>query len=154
MDIMTNLNERLTIVTGGVCHGGEDYINKILSRSPIKLPDDYINFLKTISGDKNIGIAFQVDCKGREIFIWGAEFGYDRITTEFNFPIYNDFMKCAWLIGDDVGDLMYFYGEGDEGLGIYKAEAGALDISDSSKIADSLTDLLVNGVGLDILFTL
>jgi len=63
-------------------------------------------------------------------------------------------MKCAWLIGDDVGDLMYFYGEGDEGFGIYKAEAGALDISDSSKIADSLTDLLVNGVGLDILFTL
>lgn len=153
MDILGNLNERLT-VSGKVCHGGEEYIKKAVDQSPIKLPDDYINLLKNISGDKNPGIAFQVDGKGREFFIWSAELGYDRITTEFDDPLYDDFTKCTWLIGDDVGDLMYFYGEGKEGFGIYITEAGDMDINDSSKIADSLTDLLVNGVGLDILFKL
>ncbi len=49
---------------------------------------------------------------------------------------------------------MYFYGEGNEGFGIYRAEAGALDIRDSDKIADSLTEFLVNGIGIDIAITL
>jgi len=42
MDIISNLNERLTIVKGGVCRGGEDKIKEVLSESPVKLPDDYI----------------------------------------------------------------------------------------------------------------
>lgn len=63
-------------------------------------------------------------------------------------------MNCTWMIGDDVGDLIYFYGEGNGGFGIYRAEAGALDINDSDKIADSLTEFLVEGVGIDVAITL
>lgn len=154
MDILDKLNERLTIVEGRVYHGGEDYIKKILRESPVNLPEDYINLLKSISGDENAGIAFQVDGGGEEIFIWSAKLAYERRTREFKLPVYEDFINCAWLIGDDVGDLMFFYGEGKEGFGIYCAEAGDLDINDSAKIADSITEFLVDGVGIDIAITL
>ena len=40
-------------------------------------------------------------------------------------------------------------GEGKEGFGLYVADAGALSLDDADKIADSLTDLLVHGVGID-----
>lgn len=155
MDIMSNLNERLTIVQGGgeVCHGGEEYIKKVVEQSPVKLPEDYIDFLKVISGDNNIGISFQVDGKGNNFFIWSAKFGYECVTIEYDEPVYEDFLKFTWLIGDDVGECRYFYATGDEGFGIYKTDVGVMYLPQSKKIADSLTDLLVNGVGLDILFT-
>lgn len=154
MDIMSNLNKRLTTVvdSGGVCPGGEEYIKKVMEQSPVKLPDDYIDFLRVISGDKNIGISFQVDGKGREFFIWSAKFAYECVTIEYDEPVYENFLKCTWLIGDDVGENRYFYGEGNEGFGIYRTDAGEMDPYNPVKIADSLTDLLVNGVGLDVLF--
>jgi len=154
MDIISNLNERLTIIDdgSGVCHGGEEYIKKVVEQSPVKLPDDYVDFLKVISGANNIGISFKVDGGVQEFFIWGAKFAYECVNTEYSHPVYADFLSCTWLIGDDVGEFRYFYGEGAEGFGIYKTTAGEMDICGSNKIADSLTDLLINGVGLDILF--
>lgn len=154
MNILDKLNERLAIVEGKVCHGGEDYIKKILRESPVNLPDDYIEFLRSISGDKNVGIGFQVDKGGAMIFIWSAEVALEKRNREFNYSFNKDFMNCTWMIGDDVGDLIYFYGEGKGGFGIYRAEAGALDINDSDKIADSLTEFLVEGVGIDVAITL
>jgi len=155
MDIISNLNKRLTMVEGGIWHGGEDKIKKVLSESPVKLPNDYIEFLKLISGkEKSLGISFLVDDKGHEIFIWSAEMALNKRNLDFNFPFYKDFTDCTWMLGDDLGDLIYFYGEGNEGFGIYRSEAGGLDIGDSDKIADSLTDFLVNGVGIDIAITL
>ena len=155
MDIMSNLNKRLTIVIGGgeVCPGGGEYIKKVVEQSPVKLPNDYIDFLNIISGDNNIGISFRVDGGAEELFIWSAKFAYERLNTDFSHPVYADFVNCTWLIGDDVGEYRYFYGEGDKGFGIYKTDAGEMDPYNPEKIADSLTDLLVNGVGLDILFT-
>jgi len=150
MDIISNLNERLTIVKDRVCHGGEDKIKKVLIESPVKLPDDYIELLRIISGDENSGISFQVDDGGLEIFIWSAKLALEKRNREFNYPFYKKFMSCTWMLGDDVGDLIYFYGEGNEGFGIYRGEAGGLDYNDADKIADSLTEFLVNGVGIDI----
>jgi len=154
MDIISNLNERLTIVEGGVCHGGEGKIKKVLSESPVKLPDDYIEFLRIISGDENLGIGFEVDADGSEIYIWSAEFALKKKSEDFSHPIYKDFMECSWLLGDDLGGLVYFYGEGNEGFGLYRGSAGGLDYNYADKIADSLTDFLVNGIGIDIAISL
>ena len=154
MKIIKNINERLTYGEGDFCYGGDEKIKKVLSESPVKLPDDYIEFLRSISGDKNVGIGFQVDKGGAMIFIWSAEVALEKRNREFNYSFNKDFMNCTWMIGDDVGDLIYFYGEGNGGFGIYRAEAGALDINDSDKIADSLTEFLVEGVGIDVAITL
>jgi len=154
MNIISNLNERLTIVEGGVCHGGEDKVQKVLSQSPVKLPDDYIEFLKIISGDENLGIGFEVDGDGAEIYIWSAELSLQNMNLEFNQPFNKDFLSCSWLIGDDLGGLVYFYGIGKEGFGLYRVSAGGLSYNYAKKIADSLTDFLVDGVGIDVAITL
>lgn len=33
-------------------------------------------------------------------------------------------MEEVWLIGDDLGDLVYFYAKGKAGYGIYRTDAG------------------------------
>lgn len=67
-------------------------------------------------------------------------------------PIYDDIIDQIWLIGNDLGDLLYFYGNGKDGFGLYVAEAGSLCFEDADKIADTLTDFLVKGVGIDTAF--
>lgn len=68
---------------------------------------------------------------------------------EYAAPIYDDIIDKIWMVGDDLGDLLYFYGERKEGFGLYVADAGVLLLDDADKIADSLTDLLVHEVGID-----
>ena len=58
-------------------------------------------------------------------------------------------------IGGDVGDLVYCYGKGKDGVGIYRTEEGSLCLDEmADKIADTLTDFLVKGVGIDTALTL
>ena len=149
MDIISNLNERLRVIDRRD-EVVEEYIKKIVERSPIKLPDDYIDFLKEICCD-NVAVSFEIDGV-KEFVIWSAKFGYECVTREYGEPIYEDFVSWTWMIGDDIGEEIYFYGEGKEGFGIYKTDVGVMDFNYSEKIADSLTDLLVNGVGLSIIF--
>lgn len=154
MDILKNLNHRLTIEEGAICYGGEENINKVISESKIKLPEDYIEFLRNISGEDNLGIAFLVDNDDSEIFIWSAGFALEK-REEFYAPFDDDFFERAWLIGCDLGDLVYCYGEGKDGFGIYRTEDCSLCFDElTDKIADTLTDFLVNGVGIDIAISL
>lgn len=154
MDILNNLNHRLSICEGAVCYGGEENIKKVVSKSPIQLPEDYIEFLKCISGGDNLGIAFLVDNDGCEISIWSAGFALVKLEEFYFAPILADFFEHAWLVGDDLGDLVYFYGEGKDGFGLYRVGAGSLGFEYAEKIADTLTDFLVNGIGIDVAITL
>ena len=150
MDILKNLNHRLTITEGTACYGGEEDIKELMEKSPIQLPEDYIEFLKSISGGDDVGVSFQVDDTGHEINIWNAGFAMEKLE-EFYAPFLDDFLKNVWFIGDDLGDLVYCYGKGKEGFGLYCFDAGALGYFEhADKIADTLTDFLVKGVGIDV----
>ena len=73
---------------------------------------------------------------------------------EHYIPDLHDFMEKGWLIGCD---LLFYYGEGEEGFGIYRVGAGVLSLNPldlARKIAYTLTDFLVKGVGIDIATTL
>ena len=156
MDILKNLNHRLSLVEGAACYGGEEDVKRVVSESPIQLPEDYTEFLKSISGGDDGGVEFLVDDGGLEIVIWDASMAMEK-REEFSFPSSHDFMEKVWLIGDDLGDLVFCYGEGEEGFGIYRVSAGVLSLSAldfAKKIADTLTDFLVEGVGIDIATTL
>lgn len=156
MDILKNLNHRLSLVEGEACYGGEEDVKRVVSESPIQLPEDYIEFLKNISGGDDGGVEFLVDDDGLEIVIWDAAMAIEK-HAEFSSPSSHDFMEKVWLIGDDLGDLVFCYGEGEEGFGIYRVGAGTLSLSSKAlakKIADNLTDFLVKGVGIDIATTL
>jgi len=154
MDIIANINQRLSFDEDSICLGGEDKIEKVMNESPFKLPDDYIEFLRTISGGENTGIAFEVEDEGMDIFIWSAQVALEKRNRDFNYPFNKDFMECSWMVGDDLGGLVFFYGEGKDGFGLYRGSAGGLDYNYADKIADSLTDFLVDGVGIDVAITL
>jgi hypothetical protein len=154
MDILKNLNHRLTFTEGEASYGGENEIKMVLSESPIQLPEDYIDFLRQISGGDSLGLSFQVDNSKKEIWIWSAGFALEK-RDEFYNPFLDDFFQNAWLIGCDVGDLVYCYGKGKEGFGIYRTEDSSLCFDDmTDKIADTLTDFLVRGIGIDVSITL
>lgn len=158
MDILKNLNHRLTLNSKGVVPGGEKDIKEVIEESPIQLPEDYLNFLHMISGNKKNGISFLVDQdvapdSTLTIFIWSARVSLEKLE-EFLDPFPDDeFFDNAWMIGDDLGDFVYYYAVGKEGFGLYRDEAGILCIERADKIADSLTDLLVKGVGIDVAIT-
>lgn len=149
MDILKNLNHRLSLVEGAACQGGEEDIKKVISESPVQLPEDYIEFLKCISGGDDVGVSFQVDDTRMEIWIFNAHMTLEK-RKEFYAYFGDDFFESIWLIGNDLGDLVYFYGVGKDGFGIYRDEAGSLCFEDAIKIADTLTDFLVKGVGIDV----
>ena len=53
------------------------------------------------------------------------------------------------IIGDDMGDSLFLYGEANEGLGLYLADAGAFHKDDYIKLADSISDFFCKGIGIE-----
>lgn len=155
MNIIENINERLSFDNEDVSYGGEQEIKQVLDQSPIKLPEDYIEFLKSISGAEANGVEFSVKDEGTlSIWIWDAKMALQQYEEyKGSRPMYEHMIDKIWVIGSDVGDLVFFYGEGNDGFGLYRAEGGSLGFA-ADKIADTLTDFLVNGVGIDIAITL
>lgn len=160
MDILKNLNHRLTIDSDPleIVPGGEEDIKAVIEESPIQLPEDYLNFLHTISGNDKNGISFLVDHdvdpdSTLSISIWGASYSLEKLDELSEAIPEDEFFDNAWMIGDDVGDFVYYYAEGKEGFGLYRDEAGILCIEKAEKIADSLTDFLVKGIGIDVAIT-
>lgn len=115
-------------------------------------------FLHTISGNEGSGISFSVDKSVKPIstltmFIWSASYSLDKLDELSEAIPEDEFFDNAWMIGDDLGDFVYYYAEGKEGFGLYRDEAGILCIEKAEKIADSLTDFLVKGTGIDVALT-
>lgn len=160
MTILENLNERLLLIDGNPYYGGEDSVRQVIETAPIPLPEDYIEFLKEISGDTrdtNTGIEIKIITPDEDSTLslafdsaQGALWRYKEYK-EFQAPLYDDIMDKIWLVGCDLGDLLYFYGEGKDGFGLYVVEASSLPfcLLEADKIAGSLTDLLVRGIGID-----
>ena len=152
MNIIENINERLVFDRDEICAGGGKDIEEVIRVSPVPLPKDYLEFLKQISGD-DYGPEFEVKDEGLSIWIWSAKMALEKLS-EFDHPFNQKFISKAWMVGNDLGDLVYFYGEGKDGFGLYRTSAGALGFEWADKISDTLTDFLVNGIGIDIATTL
>ena len=149
MNIIENINKKLVFDEDEIYAGGENDIEEIIRVSPVPLPKDYIEFLKQVSGEDSYGPEFEVEGEGLSIWIWSAKMALEKLE-EFNQPFNQKFITKAWLFGNDLGDLVYFFGTGRDGFGLYRTSEGWLDFENAEKIADTLTDFLVNGVGIDI----
>ncbi len=64
MNILENINERLTFDKDEIRAGGEKDIEEIIRVSPVDLPADYIEVLKEISGEGSLGTEFEVKDEG------------------------------------------------------------------------------------------
>lgn len=148
MNLIENINKRLVFDKDEICAGGENYIGEIIRVSPIPLPKDYIEFLKQVSGEDSYGPEFEVEDEGSSIWIWSAKMALEKLE-EFNQPFNQAFISNTWLFGNDLGDLAYFFGTGKDGFGLYRTSESRLGFENAEKISDTLTDFLVNGVGID-----
>lgn len=149
MNIIENINKKLAFDEEEICAGGENDIEEIIRVSPVTLPEDYIEFLKQVSGEDSYGPEFEVEDEGSSIWIWSAKMALEKLE-EFNQPFNQKFISKAWLFGNDLGDLVYFFGTGKDGFGLYRTSEGWLDFENAEKISDTLTDFLVKGIGIDI----
>lgn len=149
MNIIENINKKLVFDKNEICCGGENDIEEIIRVSPVTLPEDYIDFLKQVSGEDSYGPEFEVEDEGSSIWIWSAKMALEKLE-EFNQPFNQKFISKAWLFGNDLGDLVYFFGTGKDGFGLYRTSEGWLDFENAEKISDTLTDFLVKGIGIDI----
>ncbi len=149
MNILKNINKKLVFAEDEIFAGGENDIEEVIRLSPVALPEDYIEFLKQISGEDSYGPEFEVEDEGVSIWIWSANTALEKLE-ELNQPFNHEFLNNAWLFGNDLGDLVYFFGTGKDGFGLYRTSEGCLDIENAVKISDTLTEFLVNGVGIDI----
>lgn len=153
MNIIENINERLTFDEDEICPGGEKDMEEIIRISPVPLPKDYLDFLQQISGENSYGPEFEVDDGEASIWIWSANMALSK-RQEFNEPFNQDFLQNVWLFGDDLGDFVYFFGTGKDGFGLYRISAGQLSIQHAEKISNTLTEFLVDGMGIDLATTL
>ena len=149
MDILGTINERLVFDPDDICPGGEDDIAEVIRLSPVSLPDDYLDLLRQVSGGDSCGPEFEVEDEGLSISIWSAGMALEKLE-EFDRPANRGFLGKAWLFGDDLGDLVYFYGDGKDGFGLYRSSAGRPGFENAEKIAGTLTAFLVDGTGIDI----
>ena len=147
MNMINQLNERFSIVEKERIKSGKTGISEVLAKSPFKLPDDYISFLECISGKAGEGIWLEADgwCP---IAIYSAQEALAKMRT------YGLYAYDVWIIGDDIGDAAYFYKKDESGTAIYyEPDLGALGAPDHEmeKVADTLTDFLVKGIGIDVM---
>lgn len=156
MNIIENINERLSLADGNFTDGEEQAVIQLVEKSPIKLPEDYVEFLKRISGTESSGVEFTVDDSGASIWIWDAQTAIQNYEDNKEFNVFpKDLLNKIWLIGSDLGDLVFFYGEGKDGFGLYREEMGSLvSVDRADKISDTLIDFLVNGTGIDVAISL
>ena len=152
MKILENLNERLCIYEEeGDINNEEEYrgateqeIKDLEQYAGFKLPEDYIEFLKD-----SMNIAITSKDKGHPVIaFWDVE-NIMKQREWYSFLEEEEYKGTTLIIGDDIGDYFLMYQFGEEGFGLYCEDAGG---GLNTKIAETLTELLVEGKGLDKCF--
>ena len=128
-------------IDAGKSASKEEEIKSLCEFSIIDIPDDYLEIIRQASD-----IEFNVNDQ-RYIRIWGAS-----VCIEMN-EAYDvqKHLPNSLAIGDDEGGGALIHLQGKDGLGIYYNRFADLDIEEAVKIAPSLTELLINNVGVDTL---
>jgi len=122
----------------------EKNINQLISFVDIELPDNYLDILRT--GET---YAFGVKDASVLIDLYGI---HDVLCMDDNYHFFREDVKQGVIIGSDLGDNIYYYGLGKEGLGLYIVGAGTGNYYlEAIKFAGTFTDFFVKGNGIDIL---
>lgn len=121
-----------------------DEINQIIEIAHIPLPDMLHSFFKE-------GVIYSLVIKGTSIII---AFCYvqDLINVKDNYPYFKEDIHEGLIFATDLGDDIYYYGNGREGMGLYVVEAGAGNYYEEAiKFANTFEDFFVDGKGIETL---
>lgn len=155
MSFIANLNSKIRFEgeKEGFLGTTDGEIEQLKEFSDIELPQDYIAFLKQYGGED--GIVFVLP--HGLLALWDIESVLaqkEMFNYKFDGSFENSFPDNSkiLLIGDDIGDLILFYGYGKEGFGLYFDEFASMCYESAVKVSNTITELLIDGIGVDSCF--
>ncbi|MBP1904768.1 hypothetical protein J2Z32_001392 [Paenibacillus turicensis] len=96
-------------------------------------------------------IIYGFKIKGTSIII---NFVYvtDIINVDDNYPYFKEDIKEGLIFATDLGGNVYYYGKGQEGVGLYIVGAGDGNFfEEATKFAETFEDFFIEGKGINIL---
>jgi len=125
----------------------EERLEEIYSRLIMDLPEE-CKFIFENYGAVTLEVATP-DGDGIVVSLFGTDNSFlcDLVDMQENYSI--EKTGNVIIIGDDMGDSLFLYGEANEGLGLYLADAGAFHKDDYIKLADSISDFFCKGIGIE-----
>lgn len=119
-------------------------IQKVIELAKIPLPKMLLDILEE-------GIIYGFKIKGTSIII-NFVYVIDIINVDDNYPYFKEDIKEGLIFATDLGGDVYYYGKGQEGLGLYIVGAGDGNFfEEATKFADTFEDFFIEGKGIDIL---
>lgn len=140
MSIISRLCDRFKIIYSEETFSPES-IDLLKKFSLIEVPQDYLDIIK-----EKAEIEMHMDDKSY-LCVWGP----DRCIENNELYCIQKYIPKSLAIGGDGGSAILIYMFGEEGFGLYLNWVNDLDIDESIKIASSLKEFLIDGVGIDIL---
>lgn len=122
----------------------QEDIDKIIAIAQISLPQ----MLKNILED---GVIYKLEIKeiSKEIIFC---YPSDIINIDDNYPSFKEDVPKGLIFATDLEANVYYYGSGNEGLGLYIVGAGDGNFFEEAiKFADTFEDFFIEGKGIDIL---
>ena len=119
-------------------------IQKVIEIAEIPLPKMLMDILEE-------GIIYGIKIKGTSIII-NFVYVIDIINVDDNYPYFKEDIKEGLIFATDLGDNVYYYGKGKEGVGLYIVGAGDGSFyEEATKFAETFEDFFIEGKGIDIL---
>lgn len=140
MSIIKKISSKYNVYGKDIASSKES-IEEISKFSTILIPDDYIELLNEAT---DIRISIE---DAKDIMIWGV----DRCIEMNDAYEIQQYIPKSLAIGDDGHGNALIYATGERGFGLYVIAFNDLDIHELQYVAGSLSDLLINNVGIDII---
>lgn len=140
MSLLNTLSSNYRIDASKSASSDEE-IKNLIEFSKIKIPEDFLEVIRKLTE-----IEINVDEK-KYIRIWGAD-GCIEMNDEYAIQ---ESIPNSLAIADDEGGNALIYTTGEKGFGLYVIAFNDLDVNELQYVSNSLSDLLINNVGIDVI---
>lgn len=140
MSLLNRLSSNYRIDASKSASNNEE-VKKLIEFSKIKIPEDFLEVIRELTE-----IEINVDEK-KYIRIWGAD-GCIEMNDAYNIQ---ENIPDSLAIADDEGGNALIYTTGEKGFGLYVIAFNDLDVDELQYVASSLSDLMINNVGIDVI---
>lgn len=140
MSILKELSNKYRIDASKPASSNKE-IEKLVKFSDINIPEDFLEVIRELT-DVEINVNGE-----RYIRIWGADGCIDMNEA---YSIQDNIPNSLAIADDECGNAL-IYTTGEQGFGIYVIAFNDLDIDELQYVAGSLSELLKDNVGINVI---
>jgi hypothetical protein len=140
MSLLNRLSSNYRIDASKPASNDEE-IKRLLEFTHIEIPEDFLEVIRELT-------EIEINVYGEKyIRIWGADG-----CIEMNDAYYiQENIPNSLAIADDEGGNALIYTTGEKGFGLYVIAFNDLDVDELQYVSNSLSNLLINNVGIDVI---